>query len=113
MASAASAAGAMVVPTIVKRPPFKPNPVQHDVLYTWEINRIGGKYNGYCPPSKPSESPDYKLGTLYRAPDWTLYRYVKLTKCIKGGYRVNCERCGRIDLHDHTRCTAQSQKIIL
>ena len=103
---AAVAVSTVAVPTVAKKLFFKLNPVQRNVLYTWEISCIGGKYDGYCPPSEPSKFPDYKLGTLYRAPDWTLYRYVKLTKCIKGGYHVNCRRCKRTDLHDHTRCTA-------
>ena len=70
---AAIAAGAVAVPTIAKRLPFRPNPVQ--ARYTWEYSHIGKPY-GYSPPSKPSKHPEYPLGTLYYAANGTVYRYV-------------------------------------
>lgn len=101
---AAVAAGAVAVTAAIK---FRLNPIQHDILYTWEINHIRGTYDGYQPPSKPSKHPDYELGTRYYASNGTIYKYVKLTKNLIGKRYANCGRCSRTDLHDHTRCTTQ------
>ncbi len=77
---AAVATGVVVVLMMAKRLPFRPNPVQRNILHTWEISHIGGKYDGYQPPSEPSTAPDYPLGTYYHAPNGTIYKYVKFER---------------------------------
>ena len=90
---AAVAAGAVVVPTMVKRLPFRSNPVQARCFnftpkgscntaapqYRWMFDYLSSPYN-FDPPSKPSKHPDYPLGTRYCSATGQIYRYVAVYK---------------------------------
>lgn len=85
---AAVAAGAVAVPTVIKKLPFKPNPVQHIILcsdkYRWV--QVWGPY---CPGGvnlAPAEehylntisgTPLHELGTMAFTGDGRHYRYMK------------------------------------
>lgn len=74
----AVAAGAVVIPTIVKKLPFKPNAAQG---FIWQPHRYGGEYliigrhDAFL--HKTSETPEYPLGTLYRTANGNVYKYMQ------------------------------------
>ncbi len=71
------AAGAAVVPTICKSSTYKlPRYKGIGTRYRWCFSRIRYPFN-FKPPSEPSWYPDYKVGTLYKAPDGSIYKYIK------------------------------------
>jgi len=82
--AAAVIAGAVAVPTVVKKLSFKPNPAQTEFFgeyrrYSWA--QIKGMYNYKDPPesflNEVSKHPKVSVGAIHCTGDGRVYRYMK------------------------------------